>query len=115
MTATKKSCSFLLIFLVASSLLFLQTASAMAKPSTPELTAKYSDYSYDVPLTDKTETNPYTGKQETISEGGYYVENKTIELIIKNPPYNERDYLCYNVRVKGHFTQNWTTLYGTEG
>jgi hypothetical protein len=82
----------------------------------PQLTAKYVDRSYDVPLTVQNSTNPYTGQQETTSEGGYHVDNRTIELTIKNPAYNDRDWLCYNVRYKGHFTSNWTTLYGhTDG
>lgn len=104
----------IVVILAASSLITIESASAQStpKPSAPELTIKFIDRSYDVPLIYKTSTNPYTGQQETTSEGGYRVENKTIELKIKNPLYDEREYLHYNVRVKGHFTINWTTLYG---
>jgi hypothetical protein len=104
----------LIIVLVASSMLLLQTACAQSitQPSAPELTVKQIDQSYDVPLTYRTSTNPYTGQQETTSEGGYHVENKTIQLTIKNPVYDDRDWLHYNVRIKGHFTSDWTNLYG---
>jgi hypothetical protein len=49
------------------------------------------------------------------------VENRTIELIINNQPFNAYSdapqsypFLYYNVREKGHFAQNWTEIYNPD-
>jgi hypothetical protein len=94
-------------------------AETITKPSVPEFTVKFVDNSYDVPATHT--IDPYTGQD--VTHAGYHVENKTIEIRIKNQPftsYSMQDNAStnwtinffYNVRVKGHFAQNWTELYG---
>jgi hypothetical protein len=71
---------------------------------------KFIDRSYDVPVTYRTTTDPFTGKQVTTSSGGYHVTNMTIDVIIKNQHFVPVDLhngiviqLYYNVRAKGHF------------
>jgi len=84
--------------------------SSIPKPSVPEFTVKFVDHSYVVPTS--TSIDPYTGQQ--IVHPSYTVENKTIDIIIKNQPFappNNLTNLYYNVRVKGHFGENWTELY----
>lgn len=83
-----------------------------ATVSVPEFTVKALAHPYDVPATYS--TDPYTG--ETITHPGYHLENKSIEVRIKNQaftPYNDTNghevNLYYNVRVKGHFEENWST------
>jgi hypothetical protein len=102
--------------LALSSLILVESASAqsMPKPSVPEFTVKLADHSYDVPPSTTTTTDPYTGKQTVTTQHGYHVENKTIDITIKNQPFVPPDNLTnlyYDVRVKGHFGENWTELY----
>jgi hypothetical protein len=97
----------LILILGASSLLIAQIASAqVSKPIAPEFTVQFGDHSYDVPTTYTTDI--YTG--ETITHQGYRVQNRTIDLIIKNQPFSQYGDssgnvtgLYYNVREKGHF------------
>ena len=86
--------------------------SGILKPYVPEFTVELIDLSYDVPTTYS--TDPYTG--ETITHPGHRVTNKTIELTIRNQPfdYSANDvtyHLFYNVRIKPHFEENWNELY----
>ena len=90
--------------------------SRLPKPSIPEFTVELVDHSYDVPTTYS--TDPYTG--DTITHGGYHVENRTIDIRIKNQPFasyrNDNDSLVtlyYNIRVKGYFEQEWRELYSS--
>jgi hypothetical protein len=101
--------AFILI-LVTSSLIMVEVARAQTKPSVPEFTVTFIDKSYDAPAS--TSIDPYTGK--TVTNPSYHVENRTIELTIKNQPHDSSDKLYYNIRAKGHFAQNWTALYGYE-
>ena len=57
---------------------------SLPTPSVPEFTVKFVDFSYYVPTT--TSIDPYTG--QNITNQGYYVENRTIELSINNQPFN---------------------------
>ena len=57
------------------------------KPASPEFTLKYVDNSYNV--------------------AGNFVQNKSIEVIIKNQP--SVYVLCYNANSKSHLSENWTT------
>jgi len=105
----------LLLSTLAATMLF---GIVHAKPSVPEFTVKLVAHPYDVPTTYS--TDPYTG--ETITHAGYHVENKSIEVSIKNQPftpYTDMDgksiNLYYNVRVKGHFEENWTELFSASG
>jgi len=80
---------------------------AVYKPSVPQFSVKLVDYSYEVypvPTTD-----PYTGP---ITIPGYRVENKTIEVTIKNQlftPYTDEDghkiNLYYIIQFKGHYEE----------
>lgn len=92
--------------------------ASITKPSVPEFTVKIANHSYDVPTTYS--IDPYTG--ETITHHGYHVENKSIEVRIKNQPFNRYSImdsdgtyrtinLHYNIWVKGHFAENWNQVY----
>ena len=92
------------------------SAQSIPKPSVPEFTVKFVDYSYDVPTT--TSIDPYTGK--TVTNQSYHVENRTIQLEIKNQPFNsyiangQNISFYFNVREKGHYEENWTTIYSVD-
>ena len=104
----------LILVATASSLLVAKTAySSVPTPSVPEFTAKFEAYPYYVPPT--YEIDQYTGKNVTKQEG-YYVENKSIIITIKNQPFassvNGTNYfLFYNIRYKGHFGEDWEEIY----
>ena len=109
----------LIVILAASSLILVKAAQAsIPKPSVPEFTVNLVAHPYDVPPTTITSIDQYTGKETVITHPGYRVENKSIEVTIKNQPFtpyadadgNEIN-LYYNVRVKGHFAQDWKELY----
>jgi hypothetical protein len=78
----------------------LSIAQAQTKPAIPEFTVKLVDNSYDVPPTQT--TDPYTG---TVTNPGYHVEQKAIEITIKNQNYPSK--IMYNIRTKGHYEQEW--------
>jgi hypothetical protein len=91
--------------------------AAIPKPSIPEFTVELVDNSYDVPEKTTTKIDQYTGKETETTTPSYHVENKSIEITIKNQPLspytnaNASSYegrLYYNVRVKGHFGEEWT-------
>ena len=110
----------LIAVLVLSSLVMAGCvfAESLPKPSIPEFTVEFFDNSYDVPPA--YEIDPYTGENVTVD--GYYVENKTIQLTIKNQPFvsyydeniGRKIFLHYDVRVKGYEKENWTRLYFLE-
>lgn len=110
--AKKGSSTILLALLVASILLLPQSASAYSKPSTPEFTARYVDYSYYIaPVYG---TDEFTG-QTVVKQEGCTVDGKTVELTMKNQrftTYNDSDGnvigLYFNFRYKGHYGANWT-------
>jgi hypothetical protein len=108
----RKSAAILIIFiLTVSSLIMLEPAFGATKPSVPEFTLNYADHSYDVPPTYS--SDPYTGKQVMTNTGGH-VENKTLEITIKNQPFTSTkdasgNYtsLYYDIRFKGHYEDEW--------
>jgi hypothetical protein len=109
-----KNLALTLILIVCLTIVGTSSAQTIPKPSVPEFTVKYIDSSYDVPTT--TSIDQYTGKK--VTNEGYHIENKSIELTIRNQPFapymqNGQVYisLFYNVREKGHFAQNWTEIY----
>lgn len=109
---------FLLIILICGLFLHVSDVSGVTKPSVPEFTVKLVACPYDVPSTTTTKIDPYTGKETVITTPGYRVENRSIEVAIKNQPftpYTDADgkeiNLYYNVRVKGHFGEDWEELY----
>jgi hypothetical protein len=109
----------LMLALAASSMLWIQstTAQSIPKPSVPEFTINIVDHSYDTPPTTPTyTTDPYTGEQKQTTTGApsYHIENKSIEITIKNQPFtpytDSNGYyigLYYNFRYKGHFEADW--------
>jgi len=105
----------LIVVLTVSSLILVNLARAsITTPSVPEFTLKLADHSYDVPPSTTTTTDPYTGKQTVITHPGYHVQNRTIEVTIKNQqftPYSIDNqhtiYLFYNVSYKGHYAGDW--------
>ena len=91
-------------------------AQSIPRPSVPEFTVEYVDYSYDVPPKTTSTTDLYTNKTTTTTFPGHRVSNYSIEVTIKNQPFdysvNGLTYhLYYNVRTKPHFAENWTELY----
>jgi hypothetical protein len=85
-------------------------AQSISKPSIPEFTAEFVDHSYIVPAS--TTIDPYNGEQ--ITHPSYTVENKTIDITIKNQPIVRPDNytnLFYNIREKGYFEGNWSELF----
>jgi hypothetical protein len=107
---SKRATLLLITVLAVSSLIMVSSAFAQSitKPSVPEFTVKLVEHPYDVPTTYS--IDKYTG--ENVTHLGYHIENKTIEISIKNQPsvWGENYTLYYNVRVKGHFEKNWTEL-----
>lgn len=89
----------------------------MPKPSVPDFTLKYVDYSYDMPPTYG--IDEYTGKT-VITKSGEHVDNRTIEITIKNQaftPFTDASSgrainLYYNIRCKGSFGQDWDEIFG---
>jgi hypothetical protein len=91
-------------------------AQSIPKPTVPEFTAKYVDRSYTVQAT--TTIDPYNG--QNVTNPSYYVENRTLEIAIKNQPFTPyidsttgaqwKITLMYQIRTKGHFAQDWTNL-----
>jgi hypothetical protein len=112
-----KVASLIAIVVLAVSGLLVVVAPARAAvpvPSVPEFTVKLVAYPYDVAPTTTSRIDSYTGKEIVTTTGGYHVENKSIEITIKNQPlaaYSDAEghtiNIYYNVRVKGHFAQDW--------
>jgi len=97
---------------------------ATPKPSIPQFTIKLVDNSYDVPPSTTTTVDSYTGKETTTTKPGYRVDNRSIEVTIKNQPFtpytNADGYECklyYNVQAKGHFGNDteWRTQFFSYG
>ena len=108
-----KSFAVALILIVAVSSLMMAkstVAQSTTKPSTPGFTLKNVEHPYDVPPTYS--IDQYTGKN-VMTSAGYHVENKSIEVTITNQAFSSssNSTLYYNVRVKGHYGQQWTSIY----
>ncbi len=114
-TTSKATTIILTLIIVTSSLLLipLVNAQTIPKPSVPEFTLKYVSHSYDVPP--ETTIDPYTGKN-IITNSGYRVENKSVEVQIKNQPFtpywldsSQQQWimLFYNISYKGHYGTDW--------
>jgi len=108
--ALRLTLSFVISFL---TLLTVEPTSAQTipKPSVPEFTLKYIDNSYEVQPTYG--IDPYTGKN-VLTQDGFKVQNKSIEMKISNPPFTPyKDsnghllLLVYEVRWKPHFGSEW--------
>jgi hypothetical protein len=117
---SKRATLLLITVLAVSSLIIVSSAFAQSitKPSIPEFTAEYVDYSYDIAPTYT--TDPYTNNT-VIQTYGSHVDNRTVVITIKNEPFTpftdsngNTINLFYNVRYKGTFGQDWTEMYGGE-
>jgi hypothetical protein len=96
-------------FVVCPSAVF--AGSSISKPSIPEFTLQFVDKSYDVPPTFQKDS--FTG-ETVMTKEGYHVDNRSIEVKIKNPSvtfytdsHGNRVFLCYDLRWKGHFDDYW--------
>ena len=93
--------------------------NTIPKPSVPEFTIRYADYSYSVPPTYG--VDEYTGEKRTISYG-YDVINRTVLFTIKNQPFNgyydsNGNYiqLYYHIRYKGSYGDTWSDYSTIQG
>jgi hypothetical protein len=109
---TKRVTLLFVAILTLSSLTVVNVAlAAVSKPPVPIFTVNYEDSLDYVPPVYS--VNKYTG-ETTLVQQGYHVENKTITLTIKNQPFTQGTTedkpvsLSYNIRVKGHFEEDWT-------
>jgi hypothetical protein len=104
-----------LLFLLLTCSVFLSTGvqpvKAASKPSTPQFTLTYADYSYDIPATYG--VDEFTGRTE-IKTYERHVDNKTFIFKIKNQPFTSYQdsqgntiQLCYNLRFKGSYGSEW--------
>jgi hypothetical protein len=125
----------LIIALMASSLIAIQayTEDSIPKPAVPEFTVKIVAYPYDIPPETITHINEYTGETTVTNKPGKHIENKSIEITIKNPPFtpytitthtgynhetgesytydrNNTVNLFYDVGVKGHYGDKWKSV-----
>ncbi len=115
-----KSVALLLIALVTLSSYVVAGSVGLeiTKPSVPEFTVTLIDLSYDIP--DSSSIDPYTG--QTIITPAEHVDNRTIEVKVKNQPFtpyidDESSFtikLYYNIRVRGHFSGNWTEVFSVD-
>ena len=101
----------LLLVLVCSTVIPSGIVCASTpKPSVPEFTLKYADYSYNVPATYG--IDPYTGKS-IITAQGHEIVNRTVYFTIKNQLFTPIDSsgtpvnLYYHIRYKGHYENSW--------
>lgn len=102
-----------------ASLLMVTPADAQSTHtiSVPTFSLTLANHSYTVPSTTTSTTNPYNNKTTTITAPSYYVQNITIDLTIVNQAFpstidGNKSYILYNVRMKGHFAENWKYPYG---
>jgi hypothetical protein len=92
----------LILFLTVSSLILVKPSLEQTKPSVPEFSLELINDSNDV-----------------VTQAGYHVESRTIELTIKNQPLAFQYYtnskwtsgFFYNIRIKQHNSENWSELY----
>jgi|WetSurMetagenome_2_1015567.scaffolds.fasta_scaffold108705_2 hypothetical protein len=106
--ASKGYLLFFFVTLAALSLMIVTPSLAQTPTlNIPEFTVKFVGQPYDVPTTYS--LDPYIGENITIP--GYHVTNGTIELWIKNQPFNSFNTfsLYYSVQSKGHFEDSWIT------
>jgi hypothetical protein len=90
-------------------------AQVVSKPSVPEFKIKYVDNSYDIPPTYG--TDQYTG-QTIVTQQGQHVDNRSIEITIKNQPFapysdgsGNTINRFYDLKYKGSYGNTWTAMY----
>lgn len=92
------------VILTFSCIIMVESTSAQSTyPAITEFTLKYADHSYDVSPTTTSSKDPYTGETANTTVPGYHVENKTVDVTIKNPS----GATYYNFRWKGTFENEW--------
>ncbi len=92
----------LALLLIGSFVGTIQSASGATTLSVPEFTLKLVAYPYEIPIYT---VNESTG--ETVTQQGYHMENRSIEVKIKNPPKNNAYPLYYDIQTKDPEYQNW--------
>lgn len=116
----------LIIVLAASSLISINSACGATNVSVPEFSVKFVAYPYDIPTKTITTIDPYTGKETTHTEQGYHVDNRSIEIKIKNQPFTSQHLSGFgsmsedtdfylNIQTKGHYSKDWSnplTIWG---
>lgn len=118
---SRVACLFLLLLLIATCLVTVQSGSAQTnpKPSVPEFTLTLKSHPYDVPPTTYTNVNPSTGETTNCNTAGYRDNNQTITITIKNQSFstgpNYTYWLFYDVEIKDYYHNNWTELYSFFG
>lgn len=99
----------LIMILAASCIMGAESSSAQSnsKPSAPEFTVSYVDYSYDVPPT--YHIDEFSGRNVS-NNNGYRIDQQSVLFKIKNQPfttYNDSSgntvNLYFNFRYRGHF------------
>jgi hypothetical protein len=118
--AHKMALGFVLAALIVCSLAISCYSSTKAQsnplPSVPEFTVKFVDFSYNIPTTSTSSTDAYTGKQVVTTQAGYYIQNASFVINIKNQPFTGYEVngnytaLYYGIQVKGHFTPDWGSV-----
>jgi hypothetical protein len=105
---------FLVVILVGSSLIIVESASAQSIPTpfVPDFTIVPVGPSFDIPPTYAFNSN--TGLFDT--NEGYHIDYSAVKIIIKNQPFTNQsveDNLYYNVRIKPHNYQDsyWQELF----
>ena len=101
----------MVVLFVLSGLTMVGSVSGQTipKPSVPEFSVEVVNHSYTVPAS--TSIDPYTG--EKLTNPSYTVENRTIELTIRNQPFapittdGNTTQLYYFIRWKGYY-ENWS-------
>ncbi|MCW3998989.1 MAG: hypothetical protein NWE93_01970 [Candidatus Bathyarchaeota archaeon] len=98
--------ALVLVLAASTSLLAAMASAEVSVPSVPQFSLPVVDNSRYVPETFTTDS--YTG--QTTSQGGYTLENITVQVTIKNQPFTSSllpdgnvTQLRYAVRFKGHF------------
>lgn len=127
MNCLTKTAALALILLIALPSLTLLTskpvtAQASVTPSVPEFSLKVIDNSYDVPPHPSSTNDPDTGDPIPTTVPGYHVDNKTIQITIKNQPFtpdssnDKTNNLYYNFSYRGHNEDEWQyyTIHGYE-
>jgi len=84
----------LLTLLVLSTFVMVKAvfAESIQAPYVPEFTVELVAHPYDVPPVTTTTIDQYSGEEIVTTIPGYHVENKSIEITIKNQPFTPFTY-----------------------
>jgi hypothetical protein len=107
MSISNRSFSVILVMILATSFLLAvkpEVVQCAPTVSVPQFSLLFIDNSYDTPS--RTIINPYNGSTTVIP--GEHVTNQSVEVKIKNQPYDSNYIFWYNIQTKGHFEDEWT-------